>query len=237
MKTKASIVAVAGTLAVIIIYMLATTRFDSKQGFLENNWDIIFWMLAGIGALALLVFGLKSRTSTPTAGAAPAKSKLPIWLKWCLWIGGIALVAFSAYKWWSSLEYLWGGILDSANNTITKEITIDSLRGTSWDDIPKGTYVISLSGPGYLYKCHPEKPGTRDGYPEGKRADGGKMDGWTGGIRISSPLTADRKGDGGTVRVGSDGNVSVGFDVECPDTGTIVYPATAFVRLTPTTIK
>lgn len=94
MKTKISIVTVASTLAVIIIYILATTRFDSKQGFLENNWDLIFWMLAGIGALALLVFGLKSRTSTPTTGSTPDKKPFPKWLKWCLWIGGIALAAF-----------------------------------------------------------------------------------------------------------------------------------------------
>lgn len=217
------------------------------SGIFETPWPLIVSAIA-IGtflARKILATGwakVSTRWSgrsstTPTAGAAPAKSKLPIWLKWCLWIGGIAIVTFSAYKWWSLLEDLGRGILDSANNTITKEITIDSLRGTSWDDIPKGTYVISLSGPGYLYKCHPEKPGTRDGYPEGKRADGGKMDGWTGGIRISSPLTANKKGNRGTVIIGADRKAFVSFDVECPDTGTVVYPVTASVRLTPKILK
>lgn len=158
------------------------------------------------------------------------------WLKRALILFGVPFAILLAYREWDSVEK---GIWDAkgfADKAITREIAINSLQEASWENIPKGTYIITLSGSEYLYKCHPEKPGTRTGYPEGKRADKGKIEGWTGRIQVWSPLTADKKGSGGTVVIGNDGKTFLGFDVECPD-GKVVYPTTAFVRLTPTTIK
>ncbi|MEI2773694.1 MAG: hypothetical protein V9G98_24230 [Candidatus Competibacter sp.] len=151
------------------------------------------------------------------------------WLKRALILFGVPFAILLAYREWDSVEKSLWSIKGFADKAITKEITIDSLKTGSWDDVPDGRYQIRVRGNMYFYKCPGDK-GAASGYPEGKTLSGGR----DGKVVIWSETAPDNpQGNGGEFIVGPQDRVFWKFDTECPNHETVVQKSAASIKFSP----
>lgn len=150
---------VVSILIAIIISLLAATHLTSTQSLPENDQGLVFWAFTSIGVLALIFLGLnlkKRGVATPTAGATP-KSKVPKWLKWCLWIGGIAIAFFLLLL---AFREGWIGKGIQSVTDFTKKTTVYTINFKTLGDtlIPvdnnlQGKFVVSILDREFSFNC------------------------------------------------------------------------------------
>ncbi len=154
-------------------------------------------------------------------------------------VGGILVIAFIGYRYWDSVEdTLWKAKGDLDNATMV-EFTVDSLKERSWKDIlPSGRYQVRIRGDMYRYKCSKESKGSRSGYPEGARADGGEITGESGGILVwSSSATNNPQGNNGEFLVGENNTIFARFETDCPGEEILVQSTNVSVQFKPVKLK
>lgn len=152
MKTKTQIVIVTGILITLVILLLASIHFKpTKQDFWADNWNTLFWTVVGIGALTLIVFGLKK------LGASPS-SWLPSWLKWLIAISIFIGVLLWIYYEWDLTKELGRDTVSTANKEVILEVILSDFQDKTPPPIPElkpGYYQVEFvpSKEEYSYTC------------------------------------------------------------------------------------